>query len=193
MPGKKELHLLDHSLGEADYYDPRDYAGILRRLMVYLIDSVVLVVLGVLMWIPFMFLIIAGVIRTDPSSVFWTGYLAIVWFYLAPIKRSRFGTLGYRLMGINIVSASGGPPSLWVMTMRMLIWVLTPFNLLVDLCWIGADSERQILRDCYLGTYLIKRNAKAVGRGPVSLTRYFAMSFAFAYPRVHRPKDADQL
>ncbi|WP_165698817.1 RDD family protein [Bremerella volcania] len=182
---------MDHSLGEADYYDPRDYAGVFRRLLIYFIDLVVLVMLGVLMWIPLMFLIIGGVIRTDPSFLFWTTYLLVVWGYLAPIKRSRFGTLGYRLMGINIVSAQGGPPSLLVMTARMLIWILTPFSLFVDLFWIGADSERQILRDCYLGTYLIKRNAKAIGRGPVNLTRYFAMSFALAYPRVRRPKPTD--
>jgi len=34
--------LLDNSLGEADYYDERDYIGILRRLVVYAIDACVL-------------------------------------------------------------------------------------------------------------------------------------------------------
>lgn len=189
---EKEPRLSDNSLGEADFYDPRDYVGIVRRLLIYLIDSVVLIVLGVLLWIPIAALWMLRFIQIDPNLPFWTIYLIVIWIYLAPIKRSRFGTLGYRLLGVNIVSAQGGPPSLMVMTARMVMWILTPFHFLVDLFWIGLDSERQILRDCYLGNYLIKRDAKAIGRAPVSLTRYFAMSFALAYPRVCRPRLVDE-
>ncbi len=54
------------------------------------------------------------------------------------------------------------------------------------LIWLGADTESQSLRDCYLVTYLIKRNAKPIGRAPLHLTCYYAMGFAVTHPRVCR-------
>lgn len=182
--------MADNSLGDADYYDPRDYVGIGRRLIVLLVDSVVLILLGVAVWMLFLGLILLGMVQSDPSGLFWIFYLAVIWVYLGPLKRSSFGTVGYHLLGIRLVSAKGGSPSLLTMTMRMLMWMFGPFNLVLDLLWLGADSENQSLRDCYLGTYLIKKNAKAVGRATVHLTRYNAMGFALAYPRVCRPKNA---
>ncbi|MBA2117736.1 RDD family protein [Bremerella alba] len=181
----------DNSLGEADFYDPSDYIGIGRRLLVYLIDSFVMIVVGVPLWILVTTLWKFDLLQMDdPNIPFWTIYLISIWVYLVPIKRSRFGTLGFWLLGINIVSAQGGPPSLLVMTGRMLMWILGPFNFFLDLFWLGLDSERQTLRDCFMGTYLIKRDAKAIGRAPVHLTRYNAMGFALTYPRVCRPNAA---
>lgn len=182
--------MADNSLGDADFYDPRDYVGIGKRLIVLLVDSIVLVLLSVAVWMPFLVLMLLGIVQTDPSGLFWICYLISIWFYLGPVKRSNFGTIGYRLLGIRLVSARGGPPSLLTMTVRMLMWMFGPFNLVLDLLWLGADSENQSLRDCYLGTYLINKNAKPVGRAPVHLTRYNAMGFALAYPRVCRPKIA---
>jgi uncharacterized RDD family membrane protein YckC len=153
-----------------------------------LIDSIVIVAIGILLWIPFLVLIIAGVIQSDPSGIFWLAFLAAIWGYLAPVKRSDLGTIGYKLLGIKLVSAKGGRPSLISMTIRMIMWIFGPFNHVLDLMWLGADSENQSLRDCYLGTYLINRNAIPIGRAPVHLTRYHAMGFALSYPRVCRPK-----
>ncbi|MCC9607319.1 RDD family protein [Blastopirellula sp. JC732] len=180
--------MLDNSLGEADYYDERDYIGILRRLVIYAIDIFVLLMLGVAVGIPITITAVLEILPLDPGITFWLVYLLAIWTYLAPIKRTRFGTLGYLICGVRIVSATGAPPSLLVMTTRMVLWIANPFNTITDLCWIGLDSERQILRDCYLGNYLVNRNAQPIGSGPVHLTRYFAMGFAMAYPRVCRGK-----
>ncbi len=152
------------------------------------IDLIVIMLIGITLWMPFLGLILADVIQSDPSGVFWLAFLAAIWIYLAPVKRSNFGTIGYRLLGIRLVSAKGGQPSLLNMTIRMFMWMFGPFNLVLDLLWLGADTENQSLRDCYLGTYLINRNATPIGRGPVHLSRYYAMGFALAYPRVCRPR-----
>jgi uncharacterized RDD family membrane protein YckC len=180
--------LVDNSLGEADYYDPKDYVGFGKRLIVILIDSVAMILIGIALWVPFLVLILAQIIQTDPSGVFWITYLIAIWVYLAPVKRSHFGTIGYRILGIKLVSAKGGRPSLINMTIRMLMWMFGPFNFVLDLVWLGADTESQSLRDCYLGTYLVTRNANPIGRAPVHLARYNAMGFALVYPRVCRPK-----
>ena len=180
--------MVDNSLGDANYYELKDYAGFGKRLIVMLFDAIVIIVIGNILWLPFLALILAEVIRFDPSGLFWLSFLAVIWVYLGPVKRSEFGTIGYRLLGIKLVLAKGGRPSLISMTIRMMMWMFGPFNLVLDLLWLGADTESQSLRDCYLGTYLIHRNAVPIGRAPVHLTRYNAMGFALAYPRVCRPK-----
>ena len=182
--------MADNSLGDADFYDPKDYVGIGKRLIVMIVDSIMLVLIGILIWIPFLALILSGVIQIDPSGMFWISFLVAIWVYLGPIKRSDFGTVGYRLLGIKLVSAKGGKPSLINMTIRMMLWMFGPFNFVLDLLWLGADSENQSLRDCYLSMYLVTRNANPIGRAQVHLTRYNAMGFAFAYPRVCRPRQA---
>ena len=182
--------MVDNSLGDADFYDPKDYVGIGRRLIVIIVDSLMLVLIGLVLWMPFLVLILSRVIPSDPSGMFWIFFLLAIWVYLAPIKRSDSGTVGYRLLGIKLVSTKGGRPSLINMTIRMMLWMFGPFNFVLDLLWLGADSENQSLRDCYLSTYLVVRNAKPIGRAPVHLTRYNAMGFALAYPRVCRPRQA---
>ncbi len=183
--------LVDRSLGDADYYDLNEYAGFGKRLIVLLIDSTVIAMIGMALWFPFAVLILVEVIQSDPSGWYFLLFLAAIWVYLAPVKRSNFGTLAYRLMGLKLVSAKGGRPSLFNMTIRMMMWMFGPFNVLLDLLWLGADTESQSLRDCYLGTYLVNRNAKPIGRAPLHLTRYNSMGFSLSYPRVCRPKQSD--
>ena len=182
--------MVDNSLGDADFYDPKDYVGIGKRFIVMIVDSLMLALIGIVLWMPFLVLILSGMIQSDPGGMFWILFLLAIWVYLAPMKRSDSGTVGYRLLGIKLVSTKGGRPSLINMTIRMMLWMFGPFNFVLDLLWLGADSENQSLRDCYLSTYLVARNANPIGRAPVHLTRYNAMGFALAYPRVCRPRQS---
>lgn len=186
-----DADLVDNSLGDADYYEVGDYAGFSSRLLIMCVDSLILLLLGIVLWVPLAALLIAGVLEADPSACFWGAYLVAIWLYLAPLKRSVFGTIGYQVFRVRLVSAKGGRPSLFNMTVRMVMWMFGPFNILLDLMWLGADTESQSLRDCYLGTYLIKRDAIPIGRAPLHLTRYYAMGFAISYPRVCRPRSTN--
>lgn len=183
--------MIDRSLGDADYYDLNEYAGFGKRILVMLIDSIIIALFGIALWIPFAIFILANESESDPSGIYLLLFLVAIWIYLAPTKRSNFGTIGYRLLGLKLVSVKGGRPSLFNMTVRMMMWMFGPFNVLMDLLWLGADTESQSLRDCYLDTYLINRNAKPIGRAPLHLTRYNSMGFALSYPRVCRPKQAE--
>ena len=182
--------MADTSLGDANYYDEKQYAGFGSRLLVMGIDSIGLLIIAISLCLPFAVLIISDNFENDPSGYFWLLYLLAVWVYLCPIKRSNFGTIGFRMLGLTLVAAKGGKPSLPNMTMRMMMGAFGPFNPMLDLLWLGADTERQTLRDCYLGTYLVKRGAVPIGRAPVHLTHYNAMGFTLSYPRVCRPRDA---
>ncbi len=48
-----------------------------------------------------------------------------------------------------------------------MMWIFGPFNFVLDLLWLGADSEIQSLRDCYLSTYLV-----AAGRNRLAVLRF---------------------
>jgi hypothetical protein len=63
--------LSDNSLGDADYYNPNDYIGFGTRLLIILVDSFVLLLIGIALWLPFAALSMTGAVRSDPSGYFW--------------------------------------------------------------------------------------------------------------------------
>lgn len=180
----------DNSLGYGIYYSLDDYAGLFRRVAVILIDSAVLVIIGVLLWIPLIQIVSKAKPGFDPSGIFFLVWFFSIWFYLTVLKRSRIRTVAYRILGLKIVTTKGGRPTLLTMTLRVLLWVFGPFNLLLDLFWMGADSERQSIRDCYLGTYVVRNAAAPIGEAPIHLARYCGGGLAPMYPRVVRPEGA---
>jgi uncharacterized RDD family membrane protein YckC len=167
---------------------PDFFAGFLRRLVVIMIDMTVLLLVGVMLWIALLAVYWDPETGGDPSGIFYLVWVAITWFYLTVIKRSRWRTLGYRMLGLKIVTTRGTRPSLFRMTFRFLLWIFGPFNFLLDLFWLGADSEQQSLRDCYAGTYVVRNCAEPIGSAPIHLTRYHGMGLTLVYPRVVRPK-----
>jgi uncharacterized RDD family membrane protein YckC len=180
----------DHSLGDGVYYDYDAYAGFLRRLVVIMIDMTVLLVVGVMLWFPILVLAVLWdpEASPDPSGIVFLLWAAIIWFYLTVIKRSRWRTVGYRMLGLKIVTTHGTRPSLPTMTFRLLMWLFGPFNFILDLIWLGADTEQQSLRDCYSGTYVVRNDAEPIGSAPIHLTRYHGAGLTLVYPRVVRPQ-----
>lgn len=186
---------IDHSLGEGVYYDLEAYAGFTRRIAVMIIDTAVLVLVAVLLGSIFGPVLAAllwnnetGNFSVDPSAILFLLWIAIAWLYLVVLKRSKWRTVAYRLLGLKIVTTRGTRPSLFAMTLRLLMWVFGPFNLIADLIWLGADTEGQSLRDCYIGTYVVRSIAEPIGTAPVHLAWYCGAGFTLAYPRVVRPR-----
>lgn len=170
---------IDRSLGDGVYYAASDYVGLWPRIVILVVDTIVLLV-G---WALFAFL---SQLIGYPG-IFTLLTIAFVWWYEVPLKRSRFRTLGYWLMGCKIVNLRGEPPSYFMLTFRALMWASGPFNFLFDLFWCGIDDDRQTLRDRFSSTCVVKVNAEPVGSGSVQLTRFFAAGMALMYPRVvHR-------
>ena len=178
MSGNEVPQRRDNSLGEGVFYAPPDYAGFIQRLVVIGVDLLLLLVILWVMWLPF---------QTHPNAYFWTTFATISWIYLTLIKSSKLGTVGYRLTGLKIVNLRGERPSVIRMTFRLLLWLFGPFNVLFDLVWQWADTERQTLRDCLSGTYVVRANAEPVGSGSLYLARYSALGLALSYPRVRKP------
>jgi uncharacterized RDD family membrane protein YckC len=119
--------------------------------------------------------------------VFLLSATAFAWWYEVLLKRSRFRTLAYWLMGCKIVNLQGERPGLIALTLRALL-VFGPIHYLFDLLWSGIDEDRQSLRDRYCMTCLVKVNAEPMGAGNVQLVHYFAGGFALMYAHVAHPK-----
>ena len=178
MPARRR----DTSLGRGVYYAPDDYASAGRRVLIFLIDSLVL---GLLL-----LAIVVGwiVIRGRPPIVLTLTILMVTWVYVVACKRSPLRTVGYWLWDCRLVDLQGRTPSLFSLTVRSLLWMFGPFNLLFDLLWCGIDDDRQTLRDRFAQTCLIRNGAVPIGEGEVHLTYFDIGSFNLTYPRVVHPK-----
>ena len=171
----------DHSLGTGLYYAENDYIGLGKRLLIWAADSCVLAAaLGItnLLW------------HSLPANdtlykVLSLGFLVFAYFYLTVIKVSRIRTLGYRLLGAKVVTFRGERPSLFRMTLRLVLWVLFSFR---DIIWVGIDQDRQSLRDRFAGTCVVKDDAISMGQAPIHLAYYQAFCYSLMLPTVCRPR-----
>jgi uncharacterized RDD family membrane protein YckC len=169
---------------EGVFYATGQYAGIARRLMIIVVDLAVLTVLSLLLLEAFAFPD-PGREGEIPRVLSWA-WLGMVYLYLVVLKRSPIGTPGYRALGVKVVDQGGQVPSLARMTFRFLLWVFGPINPLLDLFWVGGDSDRQTIRDKLAGTYVVRRHASPDGTGRVELVRYTLMGLTFMFPEVRR-------
>lgn len=181
----------DNSLGSGVYYRQDDYAGFTRRLAVSVIDGLVLLLLAFALLVVIPIVAIMFEYFDDPTGIVLIAWLAAVWVYMVPLKRSWLRTVAYQILRIKIVDLRGQRPGIFAMTFRMLMWMFGPFGILTDLIWLGADTEGQSLRDCFAQTYVVRNSAEPIGEAPMHLTRYCASGMTLAYPRVCRPKSTD--
>lgn len=164
------------------YYAPVDMAGFFRRLVILVIDLAVVFLMGVIV------VVVSGVLGASTPVPGGLVALALAWAYLAGLKAGPSGTLGYRLASVRLVNLQGQPAGLLISTYRFLLMFFGPGHLVFDLLWLTADPNRQTLRDKLTATYVIRRDAKPLGRGRISHPTYFIATLAFALPEVKRPQ-----
>jgi uncharacterized RDD family membrane protein YckC len=85
------------------------------------------------------------------------------------------------------VNLQGERPSLFALTFRAMLWLFGPFAMLFDILWSGMEIDRQSLRDCLAGTYVVRSKSEPIGIGPIIYAKYFLMGYNLMYPRVKRP------
>lgn len=164
---------------EGVYYDIRDYAGILRRLLIAVVDLVVLVIMAVL-------LSVISVSSDWIADTVFTLFFVLCYAYLAGLKATRFGTLGYILAGVRLVDLQGQQASIFRASLRFGFIFPGPLILLFDLLWVGNDPNRQSIRDKFARTYVVRRKATPAGRGPIGYKTYYLMTYNLVFPEVIR-------
>jgi uncharacterized RDD family membrane protein YckC len=165
------------------YYAAEDYAGILRRLFILVVDGLVMLTLVVAT-----FLIMGESIGQDADSALKaSGLLFLLWYvYMAVLKITPLGTLGYRLAGVRLVTIYGERPSIWRSSFRFAFIFAGPLNPICDVIWLGGETDRQGMRDKFAGTYVVRRGATPAGRGRVGYEHLFLGAWALVFRRVKR-------
>jgi len=174
------------SLGQGVFYRSDDYAGFSKRIIIYFVD--VFAILGFCIFFTptglsffydeFDALMKANLLYAVPVVAF---------IYLVFIKRTNFGTLGYWLAGVKVVSLEGKRPSVFQMTLRFALLTLGPIHPLIDFIWLAGDKDRQTLRDKIEGTYIVRDWAVPIGQGDITLSKYNLLGFSFFFKEVKRP------
>src|SRR5262245_65115826 len=97
-----------------DYYQPGDYAGLFRRLVIIVVDLATLA--GAFLAVS---VIDSAVSREESrgiSSAAVYSWLAFAYVYFVFLEASPIGTLGFLLTGVKIVTLEGRRPSFIRMT-----------------------------------------------------------------------------
>ena len=162
--------------GKGFYFRTEDYATISRRLLIDVIDFLTVGVLcaglTLFLW------------GSVPNDVLVWCWFAFFFCYFVVLKKSTFGTLGYRVAGVRIVGLDGQPPSLWNLTVRMMFIFLGPVNYLMDLIWLSGDPLKQALRDKFAQTYVVKKRADPIGSGEVVHRQYYFLGCSFLFREI---------
>jgi uncharacterized RDD family membrane protein YckC len=182
----------DRQMHRAVCFDRRDYAGLVRRVVIVCIDFVATVVLsfGALIGIWYVWPILyPGSAR--PPEVMWA-VPTVAYLYLTMLQRSRIRTLGYIVTGVRIVGIEGKRPSLLQMTVRLIPLMPVPWSLLFDLGWMVDDPRKQTLRDKWAGTFVVRRKAQPIGTAPVRYKRIGFSGVFLIFPEIGRVEEAPQ-
>jgi uncharacterized RDD family membrane protein YckC len=169
-------------------YRREDYVGTIRHIVIIAVDlAVILFVVFPLGFVP---AIVAESLSIRSDSFLFVGPLFLTWLYLTVLKPSRIRSPGYWVTGSKIVTIYGEKPSTLCMTIRLaatVFWFSLPLGtFLVDFMWPTVDSERQMLRDLYCGTRMIRNRATPVAQGRISHSFYTAMGYSLMYTSVRK-------
>ncbi len=159
-----------------------DYAGMWRRFAAISIDLIILIILTAAAVLFFEY---TRDIVSTPRPIIMLTLFGIWYAYLVVTKR-LMETLGYKLMGIEILDLRGNQPSLLLMSFRSLFYFIGPMNLLFDIFWIGGDPNRQGIRDKFSGTYVVKKGSTPLGVGRVKYVTYYVWGYMLMFREVAR-------
>jgi hypothetical protein len=174
----------NHEAHQAVCFDRRDYAGPGRRVVIVCIDFIAAVVLsfGVLVGVWYIWLVRYP--ESDPPAEALWVVPVVAYLYLTVVKRSRIRTLGYILTGVRIMDIRGGRPSLLQMTTRLWPLLPVPWSFLFDLGWVVDEPQRQTLRDKWVGTFVVRRDAEPIGTAPVRYKRIGFCGLFLIFPEI---------
>lgn len=168
------------------YYQEHNYASFWLRILAWGIDLSVLSL--IFTGIYFCYINLPVFTENDFDYYFWFSFL-LCYLYLTVVKVSAFSTLGFHTTKIKIVNLHGKTPSLWLMTFRFILLSIGPFSFIIDLLWLTGEKTKQTLRDKFVGTYVVKKNAEPMGSGKIIHTMLHFLGWNLSYREVDIPNN----
>jgi uncharacterized RDD family membrane protein YckC len=138
---------------------PGSYGGFWIRLVAYIIDAILLGIVGAILSVPL------GVNYSDPNSltsgaartsngidlVLSFVYFTLLWSYMG-------ASLGQRLLGMRVVDATTGQPiSFGKAALRWLGLIISFFVCFIGVIWVAFDARKQGWMDKIAGTVVVRR------------------------------------
>lgn len=140
----------------------RFLATLLDLLIFFAIITAVNTLLGILLFV----LSLMGI---DPSSI--QGFIAaffilinfgLLWGYRIAMEAYKSGSVGYKVMGLTVVTRRGSKPLFWQCAVRGLMWPIEAiFFALVGFVTIVTTRNSQRLADLITGTLVVHKNRDA--------------------------------
>jgi len=156
------------------YFRRDDYAPFWLRLLIDVLESIATAVVCIA--------VTFALWGWATAQVILLAWLGTVFCYFVLLKRTKMGTLGYRVGGVKIVGPDGNPASVFSLTLR-LMFMLCPLWP-VDVAWLPSDAHRQTLRDKFAQTYVVKRKAEPVGAGRLVHKYYDICGYNFLFREI---------
>ncbi len=135
---------------ECNVYVRTQYGGYWKRGIANLID-------GLLLGIVFAIVSFSSNILTAVVE------LVIFLAYMIGLKFAFGATLGYRLLGMQIVSINGAKPTVKQIAIRLIAAFVSALAFGLGYLWIALDKNKQAWHDKIAGTYVIRPKATPVG------------------------------
>lgn len=141
----------------------REYAGFWIRLTAYLIDGIILWLIGLITdyvsWQIFRLSEASDItVRVALTSVAWLINIA----YFVGFWTWRGQTPGKILLGVRVVGTDGSPLSIRRAFLRYLGYIVSGIMLLIGFLWIAFDSRKQGIHDKIADTYVVRLPPKGV-------------------------------
>lgn len=148
-----------HQPAPLSYADPAAYGGFWIRVLAYIVDAIILGILGGVLSVPL------GVDLSDLTSMSETNarasnaidlvlsflYFSLLWSYMG-------ASLGQRLLGLRVVDATSGQPiSFGKAALRWLGLVLSFAVCAIGVIWVAFDARKQGWMDKIAGTLVVRK------------------------------------
>ncbi|HVP13361.1 MAG TPA: RDD family protein [Phycisphaerae bacterium] len=179
------------------YFAPADYAHPARRLGALVIDLAFLVAVLIAVYLQLAYVVVPQSIRSQrwspevqreidrhvkpimkPLTWAWFAFCAA---YHIGLRRTRGGTLGYRLMGIRLVDEAGQAPAVRRLFRRFLLAIPSTLFLGASYFSCFTSPRRQTAHDKWSGTWAVRKRALPAGPALISYHTKFFGTFPTTY------------
>jgi uncharacterized RDD family membrane protein YckC len=147
------------------------YAGFWIRFVAFLIDGILVSIVGFIITLPLMFMGIGSAVsvnQNDPSAALTalpaifaaaglSSLIRLVLFvaYEAYFLTTKGATLGKMALGLKVIRTDGGPITMGLAIGRSFAYILSAIILYIGYIMAGFDPQKRSLHDRICNTYVI--------------------------------------
>ena len=147
------------------------YAGFWKRFVAYLLDQIIIGVIGFFIVVPFLAMIGFSIFSSDFEMTdelvytLITAYFSVIilgvaaeWLYFALMESMKGATLGKMALGIIVTDMQGNRISFGRATGRYFAKIISSLTMLIGYIMAGFTQKKQALHDMIAGCLVINKS-----------------------------------